>query len=174
MRARLLVVAVFLLAAAGCLTDEAADRSGDEVTPDDEEVGEQASEKPTVLLYEHDGTVEGSSPPDPTGPGSLADVEPARADTFEVPRNTSEVWFRSEILHGMGSGKVEVVGPDGEVVYGTQTYSYAGIPCEAATGVSTPQTAITGSELAPGTYEVRHYVAGTMCIEIRIGAVLGG
>lgn len=173
MRARLLVVAVCLLAAAGCLTDEAGDRSGDEVEPDNE-LGERASEKPSVLLYEHDGNVEGTSPPDPTGPGSLADVEPAQADTFEVPANTSEVWFRSEILHGMGSGKVEVVGPDGEVVYGTQTYAYAGIPCEAATGVSIPQTEVTGSDLSPGTYEVRHHVAGTMCIEVRIGAVLGG
>jgi hypothetical protein len=168
-RAAMVVALAAALVVAGCIG------ATDEADPADEELGTANATSPddelrVVDLYAFEGPVNGTSPPDPKGQGSLASDEPARTDTFAVPANKTTVSFDVTIYQGSGLARIAIVDEAGEIVYRTKTYAYAGQPCGGTVGVSPGETTEPEQALEPGTYEVRYHVAGTVCVDVEISA----
>lgn len=131
--------------------------------------GESEAPPPETRLervYGFSGFVVGASPPHPAGYGPLVDGQPvAKQDTFEAPAGT----VRLEIaVHGdwqdVGSSRVHITGPDGELVYATTRYG------DGLGGFCVRCGHFHANATGPGTYTVSYYVVGAFDLTVRVDA----
>lgn len=108
-----------------------------------------------------------------TGSSALESDAPAFVETFELPEGANQLVVKAEYYTGSGDGRVEVVDPEGVVVYRSGTYTYVGQPGSSAVGVT--RTPVQAEDVEPplaGTYEVRYHVTGSMEAVVSVSAAV--
>jgi methionine-rich copper-binding protein CopC len=122
-----------------------------------------------VEVYEFAGQIIGASAPDSSGPGpALEDSPPAKTETFDAPAGTIDLEFTAAWPEGTGTMRIEVTGPDGQVVYNSHTWKQVGAGGLTVFVTSMNEHATQG--LGPGTYTVLYYVAGAMDVDFSVVA----
>lgn len=164
-------LAALLLLASGC--SEPGDVAGDAldgVGGDGAGPGVAGADAPTVeeVVYEHSEVVAGAGPSNPAA-GDLP-LPPAKVDTFTVPEGALELDFEGSLCDGSGTGGIEVVGPDGSVVWRSDSpLVYGGAPMVGCAGLYSPGEG-SGDAPAAGEYTVNYRIAGAFTATVKVTA----
>lgn len=123
-------------------------------------------------LYTFQGRTNGTTPPHPRQPGAVGGRAPTMVETVRVPPNATDVLFLPDTAGGAGRGRVEFVAPNGSLVAATKTHTIAGTCQGPFVRHSLEDLGGHGDATEPGPYEVRYYVAGSICWDVTVMAEL--
>ncbi len=124
-----------------------------------------------VEVYEFTGALTGTSLPNRSGMGPEVDqMEPTKRDSFEAPAGTTGLVFDTAWPDGTGSMRIEVLTPDGKLVYNSHTWTQVGWAGFTVSDIRMNERSEGG--LGAATYTVLFYVAGAMDVSISVTAMV--
>ncbi len=125
-----------------------------------------------VSDYSFAGTITAASPANPLGPGpATAGTAAAKSDTFEVANGTLDLAFSERYTGGSGNGRIEVLAPDGGIVF-LGAYNVCGGAPGQPPACAFMATGVAEQEFEPGMYVVNYYIAGALDVRMDVLATV--
>lgn len=173
MRGTAVLTFIFLLSAAataGCLASDPSEGSS---TPEADPAPSASNNTTEVEVYSFSGEVTGADPPHPTETGPVTgQQQAAKTDTFRLEME-ADLSFDDANMCGTQYGRIEVTDPDGETVFASDRWIFAGAPGGPCGGlINTVGESADGPHPA-GEYTVRYHVAGATSASLVVTAVQG-
>lgn len=121
-------------------------------------------------VYEFDALVLGAGVPDPLQPhgAPVEQIPAAHWETFEVPEGAVALDFDGEPGTGSGMARIEVVAPDGRVVWASIDAIAVGVPGVVSAGLFGTSPFEDMDEVMPGEYTVVYRVAGAFRMALKV------
>lgn len=132
-------------------------------------------EPPVVVpLYAFNDLVAGAGPPDQEEwHGGLVEPLPvAREDEFVLPEGALGLEIKGGPHEGTGAARVEIVAPDGRVVWASRDLTGVGVPKVVSAGLYGQQEYKDLEALAPGEYRVLYRAGGVFHFELSVEGVV--